>query len=63
MHKTKSKWIVTVCRADQQIAADNFLFYQNKNPDSSRFSILSKKAMFKKLLEGIEITFFKDFQF
>ena len=29
--QTKSKWMVTVCRADLAIAAVNFLSYRNKN--------------------------------
>ena len=31
MQQTKSKWIVTVCRADLAIAAVIFLSYRNKN--------------------------------
>ena len=63
MYQTKAKWIITVCKADLEIAADDFLSYQNKIFDSSQFPVVSKSIMFKKLVEGIETTFFKNLQF
>ena len=52
-----------MCKADLEIAADDFLSYQNKIFDSSQFPVVSKSIMFKKLVEGIETTFFKNLQF
>ena len=48
-----------MCKADLEIAADDFLSYQNKIFDSSQFPVVSKSIMFKKLVEGIERRFSK----
>ena len=43
MQQTKSKWMVTVCRADLAIAAVNFLSYRNKNLIQATFLFLPNR--------------------
>ena len=59
MYQTKAKWIITVCKADLEIAADDFLSYQNKTLIQASFLLFQNRSCLRILLRGLKQHFSK----
>ena len=61
MQQTKSKWIVTVCRADLAIPAVNFLSYRNKNLIQATFLFCPNRPCLRNFFMELKKKKFKNF--